>query len=115
MPSTFLPLRLLPIAVVLSCAASTGLAQPVPYQDDLPMHEYLSMVEQVAPAAREGAEIYMAAFGDRCGRLIRVGELRAAFAEGAGDPVLMGMIRAAFAKDRAALTQLRASLTCPRS
>ncbi|MEO8248120.1 MAG: hypothetical protein ABI589_02015 [Burkholderiales bacterium] len=104
---------LLPLAALCGVSA---VAQPAgsAYQDDVPIAEYLAMVEQVAPAAREGADIFMAAFRERCGRAIRVSELRAAFADGAGDPILMGMIRAAHAKDGAALTHLRAALRCPR-
>lgn len=107
-----LPSLLLPLVLASASAAAQPAASQ--YTDQMPMQEYLALVEQVAPAAREGAQNYISAFRARCGREIRVGELRSAFAEGDGDPVLMGMIRAAFSKDTAALTQLRASLPCPR-
>ena len=104
------------ICAVAAACGLAAVAQPIPvqYRDDIPMAEYLAMVEQVAPAAREGAERFAAAFHERCGRAIRVGELRAAFSDGAGDPILMGMIRASYAKNATALAHLRASFRCPR-
>ena len=36
-------------------------------EGDLPIESYLSLLSQVSPAAREGAEAYMAAFRKRCG------------------------------------------------
>lgn len=102
-----------PVALsVLSAVAQTAQSA---FLDELSLSEYLAIVEQVAPAARAGAEIYVGAFRERCGRPIRVGELRAAFAEGAGDPTLMALIRAAFSKDGASIDRLRASLPCPRN
>ena len=63
-------------------------------EGDLPIESYLSLLTQVAPAARDGAEAYMAAFRKRCGRALQTVELRRAFAEGSGDPTLMAMVRA---------------------
>ena len=51
-------------------------------EGDLPIESYLSLLTQVAPAARDGAEAYMAAFRKRCGRALHTVELRRAFAEG---------------------------------
>ena len=88
---------------------------PMPIRDDVTIETYLSLLSQVAPPARDGAEIYMSAFRSRCGRPLRTVELRRAFAEGSGDPTLMHMIRAAQMKDTAAIQRLRAGIVCPRS
>ena len=84
-------------------------------RDDVPIETYLSLLAQVAPPARDGAEAYMTAFRSRCGRSLKTVELRRAFAEGNGDPTLMHMIRAAQLKDTAALQRLGAGISCPRS
>ncbi len=81
---------------------------------DMPIESYLSLLSQVAPAARDGAEAYMAAFRKRCGRALQTVELRRAFAEGSGDPTLMAMVRATHQKDTAAVHRLGATITCPR-
>ena len=62
--------------------------------DDVPMDDYLGLLAQISPAAREGAQGYLQAFQRRCGRSLRTQELRRAVSDGDGDPVLMGMIRA---------------------
>ncbi len=84
-------------------------------EGDLPIESYLSLLSQVAPAARDGAEAYMAAFRKRCGRALQTVELRRAFAEGSGDPTLMAMVRATHQKDPAAVQRLGATMACPRS
>jgi hypothetical protein len=89
--------------------------ESMPILDDVPMETYLSLLAQVAPPARDGAEIYMSAFLARCGRPLKTIELRRAFAEGKGDPTLMHMIRASQMKDAAAIQHLRAGIVCPRS
>ena len=61
---------------------------------DVPMGDYLGLLAQISPAAREGAEGYLQAFQRRCGRSLTTQELRRAVSDGDGDPVLMGMIRA---------------------
>lgn len=83
-------------------------------QGDVPIDTYLSLLSQVAPAARDGAEAYMAAFRKRCGRPLQAVELRRAFSEGNGDPTLMAMVRATHQKDTAALRSLGAAMACPR-
>ena len=88
---------------------------PMPIRDDVPIETYLSLLAQVAPPAREGAEAYMTAFRSRCSRPLKAVELRRAFAEGNGDPTLMHMIRAAQLKDTAAMQRLGASIACPWS
>ena len=40
----------------------------MPIRDDVPIETYLSLLAQVAPPARDGAEAYMTAFRSRCGR-----------------------------------------------
>ena len=62
--------------------------------EDVPMDDYLGLLAQISPAAREGAEGYLQAFQRRCGRSLTTQELRRAVSDGDGDPVLMGMIRA---------------------
>ncbi len=62
--------------------------------DDVPMDDYLGLLAQISPAAREGAQGYLQAVQRRCGRALTTQELRRAVSDGDGDPVLMGMIRA---------------------
>src|SRR2546423_1548475 len=105
--------------VLVSAAAfvtSIAIAQSdgLPLRDDVPIDEYLALLAQVAPAARDGAEAYMAAFRARCGRALLAVELRRAFAEGSGDATLMAMVRASHQKDAAVLQRLGAGITCSR-
>jgi hypothetical protein len=109
---------LLPILWTLSIPTPPARAQapdvaPV-IEGDLPVESYLSLLSQVTPAARDGAEAYMAAFRKRCGRVLQTVELRRAFAEGSGDQTLMAMVRAAHQKDFAAVQRLGATLPCPK-
>lgn len=90
-----------------------GPAAAQPPADDMPLTDYLGLLEQIAPAARQGAEAYLDAFRHRCGRPLRVAELRRAFAEHGGDPRLMQMIRASYLRDADALARLAADLPCP--
>jgi hypothetical protein len=103
--------------VILSmlCVTGTVGAQPerLDIQDDVPIDTYLALLSQVAPPARDGAEAYMTAFRNRCGRALRTIELRRAFAQGSGDPVLMNMVRASHERDTAAVQRLGASIACP--
>lgn len=93
------------------CVADDG----VVLRDDVPLDIYLHALEKVSPAALAGAQAYMAAFEQRCGRALGTLELRRAVAEGAGDPVLMQMIRAAYEHDAAATQRLSAGIRCPAS
>lgn len=97
------------------CAGSLAQADQMVLRDDVPLDAYLSALAQVSPAARDGAEAYMTAFAARCGRPMKVIELRRAIAEGSGNPTLMAMIRASHQRDNAALQQLSGSIACPRS
>ena len=62
--------------------------------EDVPMADYLGLLAQISPAAREGAEGYLQAFQRRCARALTTQELRRAVSDGDGEPVLMGMILA---------------------
>jgi hypothetical protein len=105
-------LAMLPILTAQVTAQAQGDALVI--EGDLPIGPYLSLLSQVAPAARDGAEAYMAAFRKRCGRGLATVELRRAFAEGSGDPTLMAMIRATHQKDTAAVQRLGATIACTR-
>jgi ketosteroid isomerase-like protein len=84
--------------------------------DDMPLDDYLALLAQISPAAREGAQAYLQAFQQRCGRSLTAAQLRQAVSEGDGDPVLMGMIRASQLRDSAAIQQLAYRIACkPRS
>lgn len=80
--------------------------------EDVSIDTYLSLLSQVAPAARDGAEAYLAAYEARCGRPMRALQLRQAVAAGSGHPTLMAMVRAAHARNAAALQRLRHSVVC---
>lgn len=81
--------------------------------DDVPLDEYLRALEQITPAARDGAEAYRTAFERKCGRPMRTIELRTAVSAGNGDPILMAMIRASHYKDLSVLESLATSVPCP--
>ena len=84
--------------------------------DDVPMADYLGLLAQISPAAREGAQGYLQAFQQRCGRALTTQELRRAVSDGDGEPVLMGMIRAHHpsqqAQRDATLQQLAQRIRC---
>lgn len=69
--------------------------------DDIPMADYLGLLAQISPAAREGAQVYLQAFQQHCGRTLTALELRQAIAQGEGDPVLMAMVRASHPSQQA--------------
>lgn len=102
-------------ASLIVLTSAFGQAQPerLEFRDDVPIEVYLSLLAQVAPPARDGAEAYMAAFKARCGRAMRTVELRRAFAEGDGNPTLMAMIRASHQRDTAGLQRLAEQVSCP--
>ena len=78
----------------------------------MPLADYLALLEQIAPAAHDGAQSYLQAFQQRCGRSLRAAELRRAMSDGDGDPVLMAMIRASQLRDASALAQLGQRVAC---
>ena len=108
------------LAVALALANATTVAQPAPpsaaapIADDMPLADYLGLLAQISPAAHEGAQAYLLAFQQRCGRAMRTAELRRAISDGEGDPVLMGMIRASHLKDTATLSQFGQRIACDR-
>jgi hypothetical protein len=120
-------LALLQLAVVVAAAAAgvttaMAVAQPapvdrsVPITDDMPLADYLALLAQIAPPARDGAQAYLHAFQQRCGRQMKTAELRRAMSEGDGDPVLMGMIRASHLGDSNGIAQLGQRVVCdPRA
>jgi hypothetical protein len=116
-------MRLLLIAFGCLAAVGAVLAQtpvtpgapmqpPIAVQNDLAMQDYLFLLQQIAPAARDGAEAYLQAFALRCGRRLNVDELRRRVADGSGEPVLMQMIRAAHVRDEKRIAQLGTSIRC---
>lgn len=104
------------VAVLSASHAAPPPAPPVPAAslpgEEMPMTDFLGLLTQIAPAAREGAEAYLQAFQQRCGRALRTVELRRAMSEGDGDPVLMGMIRASQLRDAKAMADLGQRLVC---
>ncbi|HCY63210.1 MAG TPA: hypothetical protein DHV59_10345 [Oxalobacteraceae bacterium] len=100
------------LLLLTSFAAPGQSAAAQPPAEDLPLDAYLALLEQIAPAARNGAEAYLAASRQHCGRLLTVQELRQAVADGAGDPVLMAMMRASAQRDAALLQRLTNSVPC---
>jgi hypothetical protein len=85
---------------------------PIVAPAELPMQEYLAVLQQIAPAARDGAEAFLQAFARRCGRELTVAELRRRVADDGGDPLLLQMMRAAHVRDRALLDALASSVRC---
>lgn len=121
MPFTIrkLPSELALIAALTLFANSSALAQTSPARgnlqstNDVPLADYLGLLQQIAPAAEEGTKAYLAAFHQRCGRTLSTVDLRRAMTQGEGDPVLMGLIRASHLKDSSARDQWIQQLRCP--
>jgi hypothetical protein len=93
-------------------STSTAAATP----DDVPLEDYLALLAQISPAARDGAQAYLRAFAQRCGRPLTALELRQAIAQGSGEPVLMGMVSAShpsqLTQRDALLNQLAQRIRC---
>lgn len=87
-------------------------ASPSAVAGDIPMDDYLGLLEQIAPAAHQGARTYLEAFERRCGRRLSAAELRRAVATEDGDPILMQMIRASHLSDTQALRRLATQVSC---
>ncbi|WP_374615869.1 hypothetical protein [Thauera aminoaromatica] len=81
--------------------------------DEMPLDDYLGLLQRIAPAAEAGARAYLAAFQQRCGRSMRTSELRRALSQGGGDPVLLGLIRASHLRDAAGEEQWAQQVRCP--
>jgi hypothetical protein len=100
------------IAAAMSAAAGMAMAGVEAITDDMPMPDYLRLLGQISPAAQRGAQAYLLAFEQRCGRPLRTAQLRQAMADGDGDPVLMAMIRASHLRDTSALGPLGQRIHC---
>lgn len=85
----------------------------IPAEGDMPMADFLALLQQIAPSAADGAKVYLGAYRLRCGRTPTTAELRHALAREDGDPVLMGLIRASQQQDLAARNQLVRQIRCP--
>jgi hypothetical protein len=112
--------RALVTVLVAAAAGSAVFAAPESpaalATDEMPMIDYLALLERIAPSAQEGAMAYLEAFRRRCGRNLQTVELRRAMAEGSGDPLLMAMIRASHLRDAPGLKRLGTQVACaPRS
>ena len=105
------------VAVTAFAAALPALAQ-TPSEPavtgDMPMADYLALLQQISPAALQGAQAYLQAHERRCRRSLSSRELRQAMAEGDGDPLLMAMIRASHLRDGPGLTRLGKQVSCTR-
>ena len=94
------------VTTALTHAQTAPPAATPPITEDMPLADYLGLLAQISPAAHQGAQAYLQAFQQRCGRQVPTVELRRAMADGDGDPVLMDMIRASHLRDSTALAQL---------
>lgn len=92
-------------------AVAQGLSV-LPASADMPMDDYLALLAQIAPAARDGAETYLLAARRRCRTNLTSAQLRRAMSDGNGEPILMGMIRASQLRDAKAIVELEARLDC---
>ncbi|MRV70578.1 hypothetical protein GJ700_02445 [Duganella sp. FT92W] len=100
------------IQLVMFLGSLGANAQENRIADSVTMEQYLTLLQQIAPAAREGANAYIAAYRSACGRSLTVLQLRRAVADGAGDPALMKMIHAAEKHDTSTIRRLAADIRC---
>lgn len=106
-------------ALIALLAFSTAQAQTSPArgaiaaEGDMPLADFLALLQQIAPSAADGAKVYLGAYRLQCGRTLSTAELRHALAREGGDPVLMGLIRASQQQDLAARHQLVRQIRCP--
>ena len=118
------PVQLTSLASLASRVALTAFAAALPalaqtssepaVTGDVPMDDYLALLQQISPAAHQGAQAYLQAHERRCRRSLSSRELRQAMAEGDGDPLLMAMIRASHLQDGSGLTRLGEQVSCTR-
>ncbi len=115
------PALALAMGLGIACAAALAAPPAAPATEagdmpmaDMPMADYLALLDRIAPAARDGARAYLQAHQQRCGRPLQTAELRRAMSEGAGDAVLMAMIRASHLGDTTMLGQLGQRISCDR-
>ena len=100
------------VAATVGAGAGMAKAGVEAIADDMPMLDYLDLLGQISPAAQRGAQAYLLALEQRCGRPLRTAQLRQAMADGDGDPVLMAMIRASHLRDTSALGPLGQRIRC---
>ena len=106
-------LRTSVVAVLSVPLVAVAQGLPVlPASADMSMDDYLALLAQIAPAARDGAEAYLQAARRRCRANLTSAQLRRAMSEGAGDPILMGMIRASQLRDAKDIVELEARMDC---
>lgn len=86
---------------------------PISAKSDIPMADFIALLQQISPAAAEGATVYVGAYRLQCGRTLSSAELRRALAWEDGDPVLIGLIRASQQQDTATRAQLVRQIRCP--
>jgi hypothetical protein len=105
-------------AAIAAAAAPAALAQtspahgPITAEADMPMADFLALLQQIAPAAAQGTRIYLGAYQLMCGRTLSTLELRHAIAQEGGDPILMGLIEAAQRQDNAARDRFVRTIQC---
>lgn len=103
----------IPASVLFLFALCGAQAQPASSPSaEIPMADYLALIERIAPAARRGAEAYLQAVQRHCRRTLSSTQLRRAMSEGNGDPVLMGMIRASQLQDAKTVAELSRRIDC---
>lgn len=113
MPTDAPFLRATLVALLSAHLVVAAQGQPsTPAAADVPMADYLALLAQIAPAAREGAEAYLQAVQRRCRIDLSSAQLRRAMSEGEGNPVLMGMIRASQLRDAKAIAEWAQRLDC---
>lgn len=93
---------------------ATALANQPEVAGDMPMTDYLALLNRISPAAHQGALAFVQATEKRCRRAMTSRELRQAMADGNGDPVLMAMIRASHLRDGQGLVRLAEQMVCPQ-
>lgn len=104
---------LIALGTVATAHAQTSPARgPGSTVNDMPLSDYLGLLQQIAPAAAEGAKVYLGAFRLQCGRTLKTGELRQAMSKEGGDSVLMGLIRATQEQNTAQRTQWIRQVRC---
>lgn len=104
---------LIALGTVVTARAQTSPARgPVSTANDMPLSDYLGLLQQLAPAAADGAKVYLAAYRLQCGRTLSTGDLRQAMSKDGGDPALMGLIRATQEQNIAQRTQWVRQIRC---
>lgn len=104
---------LIALGTVVTARAQTSPARgPASTANDMPLSDYLGLLQQLAPAAADGAKVYLAAYRLQCGRTLSTGELRQAISKEGGDPVLMGLIRATQEQSATQRTQWIRQVRC---